>query len=205
MCYDKINYKIKNIVMDRKTTIINLVNQRYSYTKVGKMFGISRQRVHQIYSGYKSPATLNLIELSKIKRNNNQQQRFEKLVKQELLRKEKQIKLSAYLSNITKKVIPIGKSIASVTGLCSNSRERLRELIRVRDNHTCQICGNVWKKGERKFDVHHDDENFDGKTFELSVDECDRKNLNKMITLCHKCHYSLEITRNKMKKKRTTS
>lgn len=34
-------------------------------------------------------------------------------------------------------------------------RELTREKIRIRDNHTCQICGKKWKPNMRSFDVHH--------------------------------------------------
>ena len=38
---------------DRKEIIIRLINERYTYEKIGKIFGISRQRVHQILKEYK--------------------------------------------------------------------------------------------------------------------------------------------------------
>ena len=50
----------------------------------------------------------------------------------------------------------------------------IKEQIRERDNHKCQICGE--KQGKRKLDVHHidyDKENLD---------------LNNLITLCRSCH-----------------
>jgi len=36
-------------------------------------------------------------------------------------------------------------------------REYNREKIRIRDKHTCQICGKNWEDGQRRFDVHHID------------------------------------------------
>ena len=52
----------------------------------------------------------------------------------------------------------------------------LRETIRVRDNHQCQICGKSTKKNGRKLDVHHID--------------YDKNNLNpdNLISLCCSCH-----------------
>ncbi len=74
-------------------------------------------------------------------------------------------------------------------------RDFLTELVRKRDNWTCQICGKVWKKGTRRFDTHHlDEENESIKTYE------NYKKFNRMITLCHKCHLNLRGVRNKMKK-----
>jgi len=88
-------------------------------------------------------------------------------------------------------------NITKLTGIMTGSRDRNRELVRIRDNHTCQICGKVWGEGKRRFDVHHID--------------CDNKKTRKpdnlsnehsnMITLCHKCHLSLPAHMEKMKKK----
>lgn len=53
---------------------------------------------------------------------------------------------------------------------------KLKELIRERDNYMCQICGIEEKKHYRKLDVHHID--------------YDKDNLNpiNLITLCQGCH-----------------
>lgn len=40
--------------MDRKQKINELKNLGLSYQSIGKLFGISRARVHQIYSGYRT-------------------------------------------------------------------------------------------------------------------------------------------------------
>lgn len=71
----------------------------------------------------------------------------------------------------------------------------VREKIRIRDNHTCQKCGKKWEEGQRRFDVHHidGDKNKTHKYDNLVIEA-----LN-MITLCHKCHFSLEITKNAIK------
>jgi len=67
-----------------------------------------------------------------------------------------------------------------------SGRDYIREKIRIRDKHTCQICKKKWRKG-RRFDIHHKD--------------CDKKktrgydslkNEDNLITLCHKCHMNLE-------------
>ena len=52
----------------------------------------------------------------------------------------------------------------------------LKESIRERDNHQCQICGKSTKKNGRKLDVHHID--------------YDKENLNpdNLIALCQSCH-----------------
>lgn len=80
--------------------------------------------------------------------------------------------------------------------LKSGGRDFLRELVRMRDNHTCQYpgCGRVWQKGQRRFDVHHLDEKIDekiaGKIDSRRVPlKYDREHLDKLITFCHKCHF----------------
>jgi len=79
------------------------------------------------------------------------------------------------------------ETISYITGMKSGSRERVRELIRIRDNHTCQICGKVWKEGQRRFDVHHKD------CIKEKTKQCDNYEIEKdnLITLCHKCHLNL--------------
>jgi hypothetical protein len=76
-------------------------------------------------------------------------------------------------------------------------REFTRDKIRQRDNYTCQICGKVWQKGQRRFDVHHID------CIKEKTRQCDNYELEKdnMITLCHKCHFNLPEHRNVMTKK----
>ncbi len=122
--------------MERKQHFDELRSKGLTYESIGKLFGISRQRVHQIVSGYKS----------------------------------KQLK------HWTK------------TGL-----SLLAEKIRIRDNHICQKCGEIWKEGMRRFDVHHLEPEFEGVlTYEAY------KRFDKMITLCHKCHIGLPHNRIKI-------
>jgi len=78
-------------------------------------------------------------------------------------------------------------------------RDLVREKIRIRDNHTCQICNKKWESGQRRFDVHHKDCDKE-KTRQYDNYE---KEKNNMITLCHKCHLNLPQHRKKMMGKRT--
>ena len=64
-----------------------------------------------------------------------------------------------------------------------NWKESLREAIRERDHHTCQICGK--KQGDIAHDVHHVDYN---------KKNCDPNNL---ITLCKCCHMKTNTNRQK--------
>ncbi len=74
-------------------------------------------------------------------------------------------------------------------------RERIREVIRIQYNHTCQKCGRVWQQGQRRFDIHHIDCNKE-KSRKTDTNE----ELNNLILLCHKCHLSLPEHRIAMSK-----
>ena len=57
-----------------------------------------------------------------------------------------------------------------------NFTKQLKEYIRERDNHICQLCGKTEEQNRRKLDVHHIDYN--------------KENLNEsnLISLCKSCH-----------------
>jgi hypothetical protein len=81
--------------------------------------------------------------------------------------------------------VPDGK-----VGISSGGRDFRRELVRMRDKHTCQICKKKWRQGQRRFDVHHKDED-PNKTKQIdSVEE-----FSNMATLCHRCHLRLHHRR----------
>ena len=61
-----------------------------------------------------------------------------------------------------------------------------RELVRIRDKHTCQECGEIWQKGQRRFDVHH----LNGLCGKLSRSYDKVREMGGLTTLCHKCHYN---------------
>jgi hypothetical protein len=69
------------------------------------------------------------------------------------------------------------------TGYPFNFNEELKELIRKRDNHTCQLCGKTQKESRRKLDIHHIDYN--------------KENLNSknLLSLCRKCNVKVNFNR----------
>jgi len=142
--------------MDKKDTIIELRKNNLTYREIGEKFGISRQRVYQIITGYKSPENRPISIFNK-----------------------KVIEFSEINNSFNFLQKGIAKSI-------NGGRDRHREIIRIRDNHTCQICGKVWIGG-RKFDVHHLD------CDKRKTKQCDNLETEKdnLITLCHKCHLNL--------------
>lgn len=154
--------------MERKEYIESLLAKRFTYTEIGKLLGISRQRVHQIYTGYNSPSNKSIKGIS-----DNQSPKLN----------------SANL---------ILNRPFSELGFNGSSRDRVRKLVRIRDKRKCQVCGFQWKKGNRRLDVHHLDEEHEGKSFEKGAATWDREHLDRMITLCHKCHLNLDSVKKKM-------
>jgi predicted transcriptional regulator len=73
-------------------------------------------------------------------------------------------------------------------------RDYNREIVRIRDNFTCQLCGKIWIKG-RKFDVHHLD------CIKEKTQQYDKpEEFSNMITLCHKCHLNIPAHRKSMER-----
>lgn len=62
---------------------------------------------------------------------------------------------------------------------------RMRELVRIRDNHTCMNCKKPWAGG-RRFDVHH----LNGQCGKKTKSYDRPSEFDGLITLCHKCHFN---------------
>jgi predicted transcriptional regulator len=187
--------------MGNKDIVNKLRNEGNTFLEIGKVLGISGQRVQQIFSGYRSPSLIYKRKSKYFPWIKKEERRLgleeiKEIVK--IRKKEKEEKIVKYLDSMVSKEMEDIKNISSLTGMDTGSRDRLRELIRIRDNHTCQMCGRIWERGKRRFDVHHNGEDIDGKTPTMSVDSLDRSNFHRMITLCHKCHFNLLITTNKL-------
>ena len=158
-------------IQQRNEIIKTLFAEGSSQSNIARQFNISRQRVHQIAPGYSSPAT------------------------------QKSRKESSELKILTKRKREfLGLSQNDLSQL-ESSRDKRRELVRIRDGHTCQKCGKLWKIGMRRFDVHHLDENMDGKSRFNGLHKYDIEHMKDLITLCHKCHMGLEETRERMSKR----
>lgn len=65
-------------------------------------------------------------------------------------------------------------------------RDRTRELVRIRDRHLCQDCGQKWEEGKRKFDIHH----LNGLCGKKSRSYDKVSDMEGLVTLCHKCHFN---------------
>lgn len=88
----------------------------------------------------------------------------------------------------------IKRKIAKAKSRPFTGRDLVRERVRLRDGHTCQICRRVWKEGERRFDIHH--------IYEcgLKSRKYDRKTeMDGLITYCHRCHLTMPHNLEKMR------
>lgn len=77
-------------------------------------------------------------------------------------------------------------------------RDYVRELVRIRDKHTCQEkgCGKKWKEGTRRFDVHHTN----GQCGKKSRKYDRKSDMGGLTTLCHACHIGKHVSKHKFTK-----
>jgi DNA-binding CsgD family transcriptional regulator len=141
----------------RNFKIAELYKQGKTYQEIGEHFGITRQRVQQIIKALTIPKPV-------VKRDCICGKKFE-------------------VSRLNKSFcIECSKNIAHFTG-----RDRAREIVRMRDKHTCQSCGKKWEEGTRRFDVHH----LNGLCGKKSTGFDGINDIDGLTTLCHKCHLSM--------------
>ena len=82
-------------------------------------------------------------------------------------------------------------------------RDYKRNLIRKYFDYTCQKCGKIWQKKQRRFDVHHFGK---GSRFSKRYDNFKKVEdiINKVTLLCHKCHLNLKEHRQTMSENHKT-
>jgi hypothetical protein len=119
----------------RQDEMKQMLSSGMSLDAIGKKYGLSRQRVHQILN--------------------------------DVLKEHKEVD---ELPEVSKEI----PDMKLVMGLKQN--RRIKELARIRDNHTCQFCKRQWDGNGNKFDVH----NFTSKSYKF-------KDIPNMITVCHEC------------------
>src|SRR3990167_398815 len=133
-----------------------------TYKEIGELFGVSRQRVRQITNNIRGKS------------------HAKPPLKHKILTWRKLESLGFNTHGET----PSGNGV-------NGGKHYVREWERIRDRHACQKCKNQWKKGSRRFDVHHLDEEREGKEngkLKLgNIIKWDRQHLDRMITLFHKC------------------
>jgi len=73
-------------------------------------------------------------------------------------------------------------------------RDATRELVRIRDNYTCQSCFKRWEEGKRRFDIHH----LNGVCGKKSKNYDRVEDMDGLITFCHNCHMNQPEVREKL-------
>lgn len=79
-------------------------------------------------------------------------------------------------------------NISTKTAYGMTGRDYVRELVRTRDGYKCQQCGRKWQpnKDKKRLDVHH----LNGLCGKLTQKADSIKDIDGLITLCHKCHFN---------------
>ena len=157
--------------MITKQQIENLIKDGRTYQEIGNFFGISRQRIHQIYKNYHSSAYWFSIKNPGFRS-----------------------KIVHILKNLGFNKRIYKKYFIRKTGTYLMGRDFVRVLARFRDDWICQGCGKKWEFGQRRFDLHHIDGNCGIKSRKYDKIE----DLDILITLCHRCHLNLDSVRRKM-------
>ncbi len=153
---------------------IRELNKYIGYRKISKIYGLTKERIRQIIRYEPTP-----------------KKEIDEKIYKSWLREGADYEHYNNLVHLKKE---IGKVIKE------GSRDQVREMVRLRDNHTCQMCLKKWEVGKRRFDVHHLDSELEGKSKERGASDTDRRNLHRLITLCHKCHFSLDVVKEKISK-----
>jgi transcriptional regulator with XRE-family HTH domain len=183
---------------ERKKFIIECRKKRMSYREIGEILGISRQRAQQIEAGYMSPKDKKKLLESRIHLYPFPED-LEEFVSDGKIRIRKKIECIKILTPRKRKHLGLA-DIRELYKIFKNPISVIREEVRIRDNRTCKICLKIWTTGEKRFDVHHLEE-INGKSAgALNSCKYDRANMDKMITLCHKCHMNLHKTQRINKK-----
>lgn len=125
-------------------------------TRIAKDLGISKQRLYQILNAGKP-------------------KKIQKDKKSVYVSKQVKINTFFYITERDKNILN------QLSG-----KDRTREIVRIRDNRTCQDCGKKWEEGTRRFDVHH----LNGLCGKKSQSYDKISEIGGLITLCHKCHFN---------------
>lgn len=175
----------------------DLKRKGWDMARIGRKFGVSRERVRQItLLSWDEEYTL----LKKFGMDNT-------YIKS-LLGEKKDIVFRKYFTAIDESSLTSYKKDEIFSRITERyrtwdnfedkcqGRERTREIVRARDNWTCQNreCGRFQVVGTRRFDIHH----LGGLCGKLSRSYDPINTIKNLITLCHRCHLNLPEVRNKM-------
>lgn len=156
-----------------KPEVTQLLAKGKNKTEVSKLLGIPRQNIYYILKRQEPSKHFIYYQKCTVCNTETQSEFFKLLSCKTCVLKEKKSSSVAHIFE--------GKPKYLQSGNC-----RTRELVRHRDNYTCQMCKRVWEEGMRRFDVHH----LNGLCGKLSRKYDRVANMENMTTLCHKCHFS---------------
>jgi|TARA_R100001530_G_scaffold2201_1_gene3662 transcriptional regulator with XRE-family HTH domain len=161
--------------MTRNEQIKELRKQGLTYQAIGDKFNISKNRAWQIIHNIDYYTPRHIIK-------------FRKLTNKK------------YRAFLKKKFRKVDTRLTLIHDYGEGRLNKIREIVRMRDNFLCQLCGFDWKlKKQRRLDVHHLDEDRDGHGHKGAC-KWDSEHTDRMITVCHKCHLNLDISIKKMRK-----
>lgn len=173
----------------RLPKIIKLRGEGTSLQDIGKIYGLSRQRIKQIIDRKDAEVILYIYECQKCKarESRNRQMNFSCI--------------NCLIKNRKEKKVTVNQIFKGEPEWRMEGRENVRFKVRYRDNFTCQDCKKVrtpqevhrhnkkFKTGKGKiklFDVHH----LGGVCGKKSRGYDNASAMDGMITLCHNCHYN---------------
>jgi hypothetical protein len=158
-------------ILERYVEIISLREKGLSLHKIGRKHNVSGERIRQIIKDG-SP-----FEKAKIVRPYN--------IKNEVK--------CFFCKTLYQSTRPNGRFCNKCRKTYQvEGRELTRMLVRIRDNFTCQDCGEIRTPKEAKrfnvrlFDIHH----LNGMCGKNSRGYDRVKDMDGLITLCHRCHFN---------------
>lgn len=166
--------------------VIKCREKRMKWKEIGKLLGKSEQSAYNIINR-KSRKSAEKLKNWTIRKRKEYPKGFKKfLLAREILPEELKIWNKRKRESL---------GLPLIVNSYNGGLDFIRQIVRQRDNNTCQKCFIKWIKDERKFDVHH---------LEIEMESSrnikyDRENMDKMITLCHKCHLNLHSVKEKMR------
>ncbi len=159
----------------RNKAIVRLYSKGFSFKEIAHKYSLSKSHVRRIQIICSKRTLTKTGKVLKIP------------IKYKAIYEPVKVENLKVLNRRKREYLGLPLNVYSSTG---GGRNFTREIIRERDNQTCQGCFKKWKQNTRKFDVHHLEETMLGKTREKETLKYDRENMDKLITFCHKCHFN---------------
>jgi len=105
-----------------------------------------------------------------------------KIIQEKVSKKLTGKKRPSHSKRMSGKFNPNWKGGSSFIPYCFKFNDKLREAVRIRDNHICQLCNKTQEENKRKLDVHH---------IHYDKENC----YPDLITLCNMCNGKVNFNR----------